>query len=118
MRHRAAPGLLRPGNATRESSCDYIPMSMPDRWLPAWMFGGGSEDVPEVAPLTPDLARTLRLPWTSRFTGSTQAAHLRRAPGYGWVAPATGEYLVAEPWRHRDEIGSLLELHGRRGRAA
>src|SRR4051812_23384421 len=118
MRHRAAPRLLRPENGTRESSCHCIPMTMRDRWLPAWMFGGGSEDAPEIHPLTPALARTLRLPWTSRFTGSTLASHLRRAPGFGWVAPASAEYLVAEPWRHRDEIASLLELHGRRARAA
>jgi ribosomal protein S18 acetylase RimI-like enzyme len=81
------------------------------------MFGGGAEDAPEIQPLTPDLARTLRLPWTSRFTTSVLVAHLRRSPGYGWMAPASGEYLIAEPWRHRDDIASLLEMHARRARA-
>jgi GNAT superfamily N-acetyltransferase len=81
----------------------------------SWNFRSRSEAEPVRTLVPPDVAG-LRLPWTSRFSPTSLAAHLTRHPGYGWVIPATGEYLIAEPWRRRDEIGGVLEIHARRGR--
>jgi GNAT superfamily N-acetyltransferase len=35
---------------------------------------------------------------------------VRDAPGLSLWAPATGEYVLAGPWRHREEIVALLEV--------
>ena len=83
----------------------------------SWNFRSRSEAEPVRVLVPPDVAG-LRLPWTSRFSPTSLTAHLTRHPGYGWVIPATGEYLIAEPWRRRDEIGGVLEIHARRGRGA
>jgi ribosomal protein S18 acetylase RimI-like enzyme len=32
-----------------------------------------------------------------------------------WV-PRTGEYIVAEPWRHREEIANIVEVTARKGK--
>lgn len=66
-------------------------------------------------PLSPSDAHRLRLGWTSRFDRPdirnvvTQHPHLSQ-----WI-PETGEYLIAAPWRHREEISSVLELAGQHG---
>jgi len=39
-------------------------------------------------------------------------------PGMGLCVPATGEYIVAEPWRRREDIATIIELTSRKGRAA
>lgn len=84
-------------------------------------FGRGapqSDDQPEVEPLTPAAARELRLPWLSRFNPTTLAAHVDAYPGMALWVPHTGEYIVAEQWRHREEIGNILEVTARKGRLA
>jgi ribosomal-protein-alanine N-acetyltransferase len=82
-----------------------------------WNFRSRSDAEPVRALAPPDVAG-VRLPWTSRFSPTSLAAHLTRHPGYGWVIPTTGEYLIAEPWRRRDEIGGVLEINARQGRGA
>lgn len=92
-------------------------MGLSGRTRLPWNFRSRSDVEPVRALAPPDVAG-LRLPWTSRFSPTSLAAHLARHPGSGWVIPTTGEYLIAEPWRRRDEIGGVLEIHARRGRGA
>ncbi|HUP28433.1 MAG TPA: GNAT family N-acetyltransferase [Chloroflexia bacterium] len=75
-----------------------------------------STDNPQVEPLGADQARLLRLPWLSRFSTSTLAAHLARHPDHSFWVPATGEYALGSPWRYRDDIAQIVEVHARRGK--
>lgn len=68
-----------------------------------------------VIPLAADDAHRLRLGWTSRFDRSDIRNVVSRYPGLSQWIPETGEYLIAGPWRHRDEVSSVLELSGRDG---
>jgi ribosomal protein S18 acetylase RimI-like enzyme len=77
-----------------------------------------SNEKPELATLTRSDVRDVRLPWLSRFSTETLASHLEANPGKALWVPATGEYLVAERWRHRDDICQIVEVTARRGRAA
>lgn len=56
-----------------------------------------------------DLPR-FRLKWGSRYRIDEVADLLSSARGLCLWAPATGEYVLAGPWRHRDEIVALLEV--------
>lgn len=72
-----------------------------------------NRDVPArgtVAPLTPDVATTLDLGWSSSFTTEQLRLHVQQYPKLSWYVPETGEYLVGGPWRHRDEIVVVQEL--------
>jgi ribosomal protein S18 acetylase RimI-like enzyme len=98
-------------------------LHLPPAKLP-WPFGRRNEAAAPAAPagpmvtaLTPAQAATLRLPWSSRFTPAGLARYVSRAPGWAWTVPGSGEYLVAEGWRHRDDLGMMLEVQARRYRA-
>ncbi len=69
-------------------------------------------------PLTPDDVRDLRLPWLSRFSTDTLTAHLMANPGKALWVPRTGEYIIAERWRRRDDICNIVEVTARKGKAA
>lgn len=71
---------------------------------------------PEIEPLTPANVRNLRLPWLSRFNATLLASHLAEHEGHALWVPSTGEYIVAEPWRSRRDIASLMEVSARKGR--
>jgi ribosomal protein S18 acetylase RimI-like enzyme len=77
-----------------------------------------SDESPEIAPLTLADVRDLRLPWLSRFSTDTLTAHLQANPGKALWVPRTGEYIVAERWRRRDDIANIVEVTARRGKAA
>ncbi|MBF6612332.1 MAG: GNAT family N-acetyltransferase [Chloroflexi bacterium] len=77
-----------------------------------------SEERPAVQALTGDDVRDLRLPWLSRFSKQSLAAHLQENPGLSFWVPATGEYVVAEPWRRRTEIAQIMEVTARKGRVS
>ena len=77
-----------------------------------------SDDNPEIVPLTPSSVRDLRLPWLSHFSVDTLTAHLQANPGKAFWVPRTGEYIVAERWRHREDIGNIVEVTARKGKAA
>jgi ribosomal protein S18 acetylase RimI-like enzyme len=77
-----------------------------------------STDNPVIAALTTRDVRDLRLPWLSHFSTETLAAHLVTNPGKALWVPATGEYIVAERWRHRDDVCQVLEVSARKGKAA
>jgi GNAT superfamily N-acetyltransferase len=77
-----------------------------------------SDEKPDIEPLTPAAVRDLRLPWLSRFSSDTLAAHLHANPGKALWVPKTGEYIVAERWRRRDDIGNIVEVTARKGKAA
>ena len=98
-------------------------LHLPSAKLP-WPFG--RRDAAPTAPpapavpvvgLTAAQAGTLRLPWSSRFTPDSLARYVNRAPGWAWTVPGAGEYLVAEGWRHRDDLGMVLEVQARHYRA-
>ncbi|MDQ3928847.1 MAG: GNAT family N-acetyltransferase [Chloroflexota bacterium] len=77
-----------------------------------------SDEQPEIVPLTPALVRDLRLPWLSRFNHSLLTHHLQEHPCHALWVPRTGEYIIWEPWRRRDDIANVLEVTARRGREA
>ena len=77
-----------------------------------------SSDHPVIEVLTPGDLRELRLPWLSRFSAATLARHIESYPGMALWVPETGEYVVAEPWRNRAEIASIIEVTARKGKAA
>jgi ribosomal protein S18 acetylase RimI-like enzyme len=77
-----------------------------------------SDENPDIALLTSDVAHDLRLPWLSRFNGDTLTAQIEANPGKALWVPRTGEYIVAERWRHRDEISQIVEVTARKGKAA
>lgn len=77
-----------------------------------------SDDQPEIQQLTPAYVRDLRLPWLSRFNPSLLTHHLQEHPGHALWVPRTGEYVIWEPWRRRDDIANVLEVTARRGREA
>jgi ribosomal protein S18 acetylase RimI-like enzyme len=59
---------------------------------------------------------TLRLPWLSRFSNHTLRRHLQDNPDLSLWVPATGEYVIAEQWRHRDDIANVVEVTSRKAR--
>ena len=97
-------------------------MSRPSRSLNiSWPFGRSAVDAPPagtpavpVVPLTPALAGALRLPWSSRFTPGALARFLAGSPGWAWTVPDSGEYLIADRWRRRDDVAVVAELRARR----
>lgn len=75
---------------------------------------------PSVAPqpLTPEVAATLRLPWTSLLSREELVEHVARHPALCWHVPGASAYLVAGPWRNRAEIVEVFETRGDRHRRA
>jgi ribosomal protein S18 acetylase RimI-like enzyme len=67
----------------------------------------------QIAPLQPEDIRTLYLPWSSPFDSRTLADHVRAHPRRAFWLPQTGEYVVGEPWRHRDEITAVADIAAR-----
>jgi GNAT superfamily N-acetyltransferase len=80
--------------------------------------GGISSDNPQIAPLTAANMGDLRLPWLSRFNADTLAAHLNANPDKALWVPRTGEYVLAERWRRRDDIANVVEVTARKGKEA
>lgn len=89
--------------------------------MPAFFSRGiltQSDEHPAIEPLLPENVRDLRLPWLSRFNTALLAGHLLDNPGHALWVPLTGEYIVAEPWRHREDIATIMEVTARKGRDA
>ncbi len=63
-----------------------------------------------IVPLALDDLPRLRLKWGSRYRVEEVVELVRDAPGLCLWAPTTGEYVLAGPWRHREEIVALLEV--------
>lgn len=92
---------------------------MPQRPSLPWLLRPPPEEpATSIRPLVPADVPALRLPWSSRFNPASLAAHVTRYPDQAWVHPDSGDYLVAEPWRRRDEIAGVVEIHARRARGA
>src|SRR5690349_12153708 len=72
--------------------------------------GSGTEAPVLLAPR--DLGR-LSLSWSSNFTSRELEQHLVQYPSASWWVPSINEYLIGGPWRHRDEITVIQELHSR-----
>ena len=77
-----------------------------------------SDEAPSIEPLSLENAGSLRMPWLSRFNHASLEAHLSEQPGLSLWVPATGEYILGERWRRRDDIGAIAEVTARRGRHA
>lgn len=67
----------------------------------------------QIAPLQPEDARALHLPWSSPFDNRTLADHVRSHPHRAFWVPQTGEFVVGEPWRHREEITAIADVMAR-----
>jgi ribosomal protein S18 acetylase RimI-like enzyme len=77
-----------------------------------------SDENPDIEPLRPEDLGGLRLPWLSKFSSETLDIQMRANPGLALWVPKTGEYIVAERWRRRDDIGHIVEVTARKGKAA
>src|SRR5690348_13897942 len=73
-----------------------------------------SDENPDIEPLWPEDLGGLRLPWLSKFSSETRDIQRRANPGMALSVPNTGEYIVAERWRRRDDIGHIVEVTARR----
>lgn len=60
--------------------------------------------------LSPEDIRFLRLPWDGRFAPGELERIARVQPVLSVWSERTGEYLIGGQWRHRPEIGTILEL--------
>lgn len=77
------------------------------QWLPR--RPPASQDV-DLALLTAADVSRLDLGWQSLFTAEDLRQHVARFPGRSFWIPATREYAIGGWWRHRREIGSVLEI--------
>lgn len=69
-----------------------------------------TEPLPAIVPMRQaDLSR-VSFSWSSRFDSDSLEDLLTSSPGLTLWVPATGEYVVGGPWRHRSEIVSILDL--------
>lgn len=57
--------------------------------------------------------RSLHVPWSSPFDNRSLAQHIHRHPTRAFWLPETGEYIIGEPWRHRDEITAIADISAR-----
>ncbi len=71
-----------------------------------------------IEPLLADDVRSLYVPWSSPFERQSLVQHLRENPSRAFWLPETGEYIVGEPWRHRDEITAVVDISARHNGAA
>ena len=78
---------------------------------------GETESGAEIVPLTRDDAHRINPGWTSRFDRPAIRNVVSQYPDISQWIPETGEYLIAGPWRHRDDVSSVLELSARTGAA-
>jgi ribosomal protein S18 acetylase RimI-like enzyme len=77
-----------------------------------------SDENPDIEPLTPEDLGGLRLPWLSKFSSETLGMQMKANPGMALWVPKTGEYIVGERWRRRDDISQIVEVTARKGKAA
>lgn len=68
------------------------------------------DDPAEVVPLRPTDASRVKLGWGSSFSTPSLQRQIERQPDYAFWLPRSGEYIVGEPWRRRDDIGSIIEM--------
>jgi ribosomal protein S18 acetylase RimI-like enzyme len=82
---------------------------------PLYGFHRPSAPAPDatVAPLQARDIGRLSLGWSSHYSPRELEQHLLEHPGMSWWVPATGEYLIGGPWRHRAEIAAVQELTAR-----
>lgn len=74
---------------------------------------GGNETASPARPFEALDAETVpRLPltWRNRFEPDELASMLRLGQAWGAWEPESGEFVVARPWRHRQEIAVLVEI--------
>jgi ribosomal protein S18 acetylase RimI-like enzyme len=79
----------------------------------SWYATRTREWDPDLQPLTEQDIDQLRLGWTTRFDRDDLRRFVSRYPGLTIWSPNSGEYVVAAPWRHRDDIVAVAELSGR-----
>ncbi len=77
-----------------------------------------SDPAPQIAALTVEQVLHLRLPWMSRFNTESLTGHVRANPDMSLWVPSTGEYVITEQWRRRQDITHIVEVHARRGKQA
>jgi GNAT superfamily N-acetyltransferase len=68
-------------------------------------------------PISPEDAHQVRLGWTSRFDKPDLRNVVSQYPQISQWIPESGEYLIAGPWRHRNDVSSVLELSAQAGAA-
>lgn len=68
---------------------------------------------PEIVPLSATDVGRLDLGWRSMFSADDLRRHVNQHRGRAFWMPATREYVIGGNWRHRREIGSLVEIGAR-----
>ncbi|MCL5265320.1 MAG: GNAT family N-acetyltransferase [Chloroflexi bacterium] len=63
-----------------------------------------------VEPVTQQNASHLRLCTSSRFTSQMLVRHIAENPDLAWKVRGENEYIVGGFWRHRAEIGHIVEM--------
>lgn len=63
-----------------------------------------------VEPVTPENAGCLRLSRASYFTPQRLSLHVSEYPGLVWRIAGQNEYVIGGHWRHRAEVGHILEM--------
>jgi ribosomal protein S18 acetylase RimI-like enzyme len=66
----------------------------------------------EIAILHPEDVRHLQVGWNARYARAEIESIVAKAPALSLWNTRTGGYLIATPWRHRDEIANVLEFAG------
>lgn len=64
----------------------------------------------DIAVIEPDDVRSLRMPWDGRFSEREIRDIVSIGPPISVFHRRTGEFLIGGPWRHREEIATVLEL--------
>ena len=71
---------------------------------------GGQPDPVVIEPLTPEEAGRLRLSLFSRFSPTDILDKVEEHPDLAWRVRGQDAYALGSLWRHRDEIGEVVEV--------
>ncbi len=66
-----------------------------------------------VEPLRVSDLGKVRQSWLSGLSRDALARQVERYPHFCWWVRRSGDYIVGEPWRHRNDIGCIVELNAR-----
>lgn len=77
-----------------------------------------ASDLSDIRVLKPEDVPRLRIAWSARFVAADLHDLMRTGPRLSVWNTKTGEYLVGERWRHRDEVSTVAEIVGARSTRA
>jgi GNAT superfamily N-acetyltransferase len=72
-----------------------------------------TDDKP-IVPLQRQDAEKIRLGWNSYFCRQSLVKQVQQRPDMAFMVEGTGDFIIGDHWRHREEIGYVLETHSKR----